>query len=310
MSKKTQTTHDDSECEFDLSDEEFEIEINQSDSKIVSGMKSESKQQKQEQKQEQKQQQQQQQQKQQEQEQKQQEAKQTKKNKKKTIIQKINIEEESEQISFINPCSNCEINRELLNLVRNLSDELNDVKNELKELKKMIKIKTTDNINPPINKKNVIEWLNNYIVPTITFDEFIENIIINMGHFEFLLEYKLSDTIQKIIQTNIVKNNNIVYPLYSSIEKSGKVYVFTEDETWEVITIEYLSKFVKHIENKLSRHCIEWKNCHSGKNNFNSELQERCQNAILKLYNISYTQDAMMNRVRYDLCVQLKNVCK
>ena len=131
-----------------------------------------------------------------------------------------------------------------------------------------------------------------------------------MGHFEFLLEYKLPDIIQKIIQTNIVKNNNIIYPLYASIEKCGKVYVFTEDETWEIITIEYLSKFVKKIENKLSQHCIEWKSRYSGKNNFNSELQERCQNAILKLYNISYTQDTMMNRVRHDLCEQLKIICK
>lgn len=290
MSKKTQTIHDDSECELYLSDEEFEIETNQSDCKIVSEMKSLNIECKREQKQEYKQ-----------------EQKQIKKNKKKTIIQKINIEEENEEISFINPCSNCEINRELLYLVRNLSDELNDVKNELKELKKMIK---TDNTNPPINKKNVMEWLNNYIVPTITFNEFVENIIINMGHFEFLLEYKLSDTIQKIIQTNIVKNNNIVYPLYASTEKSGKVYVFTEDEKWEIITIEHLIKFIKQIENKLSKHSIEWKTIYSGKNNFNSKLQEKCQNAISKIFNISYTQDNMMNRVKHDLCEQLKIVCK
>jgi hypothetical protein len=232
-----------------------------------------------------------------------------KQNKKKTIIKKINIEENEEILSFNEPCTNCEINKELLYIVRNLSDKLNNIESELKELKKMIKKKDNSTI-PPINKKNIMEWLNNYVVPTITFNEFVENIIVNMGHFEFLLEYKLPDIIQKIIQTNIVKNNNIIYPLYASIEKCGKVYVFTEDETWEIITIEYLSKFVKKIENKLSQHCIEWKSRYSGKNNFNSELQERCQNAILKLYNISYTQDTMMNRVRHDLCEQLKIICK
>ena len=232
-----------------------------------------------------------------------------KQNKKKTIIKKINIEENEEILSFNEPCTNCEINKELLYIVRNLSDKLNNIESELKELKKMIKKKDNSTI-PPINKKNIMEWLNNYVFPTITFNEFVENIIVNMGHFEFLLEYKLPDIIQKIIQTNIVKNNNIIYPLYASIEKCGKVYVFTEDETWEIITIEYLSKFVKKIENKLSQHCIEWKSRYSGKNNFNSELQERCQNAILKLYNISYTQDTMMNRVRHDLCEQLKIICK
>lgn len=281
MSKQNEIIH---EYDYDSFDEEFEIEYEQSDSKILPDenkliINHEAKQ-----------------------------------SKKKTIIQKINIEEENQEIScFHNPCENCKINHELLNLVRNLSDKLNNVENELKELKKLMKKKIDDingNTIPLINKKNVIEWLNNYIIPTMTFDEFVENLIINMGHFEFLLEYKLPDTIQKIIQTNIVKNNKIIYPLYASTEKCGKVYVFTEDETWEIITIEYLSKFVKQIENKLSQHCIEWKNRYSGKNNFNSELQDRCQNAILKLFNISYTQDTMMNRVRHDLCEQLKIICK
>ena len=58
------------------------------------------------------------------------------------------------------------------------------------------------------------------------------------------------------------------------------------------------------MENKLSDRCIEWKN------NFNSEMQEKCQSAILKLYNISYTQDNMMNRVKRDLYSQLKLICK
>jgi hypothetical protein len=232
--------------------------------------------------------------------------------KKQFSIKKINSDETTIN-NLTHSCPNCEINRELLYLVNELHSKLNYIESELEQLKELTK-KRQGNNNfgiPPINKKNIIEWLNNYIVPTITFDDFVENLTVNMGHFEFLLEYKLPDTIQKIMQTNIVRSEDIIYPLYSTTEKSGKVYVFNdEDEIWEVITIEYLSKLVKQIENKLSKCCIEWKNRYSGKNNFNSSLQEQCQEAILKLYNISYTQDAMMNRVRSDLCVQLKTVIK
>jgi hypothetical protein len=233
----------------------------------------------------------------------------SKKTKRKNItITKIQSDESDCKLRT--SCPNCEINNTLLYLVKDLSDKLNNIENELKEVKQMMKVKNERQSIPPINKKNIINWLNTYIVPTITFDEFVENLVVNMAHFEFLLEYKLNDTIQKIIQTNVVKNEDVIYPMYSTIEKSGKIYVFNEDETWEVITIEYLSKFVKKIENKLSQHCLDWKNRHGGKNNFNSQLQEKCQQAILKLYSISYTQDQMMNRVRYDLCVQLKSVSK
>lgn len=241
------------------------------------------------------------------------EAKSERKSRKNISITKIKMDEAEDKI-VNQTCNNCEINRELLNIVRDLSDKLDNVENELKELKEMIKRKpnatTTMNEIPPINKKNVVEWLNNYVVPTISFVDFVDQLVVNMGHFEFLLDYNLSDTIQRIIQTNIVKNNDVIYPLYATVEKSGKVYVYSEDETWEVITLEYLAKFVKQIENKLSGHCIGWKNRNSGKNNFNSEYQERCQKAILKLYNISYTQDIMMDRVKRDMCVQLKAVCK
>lgn len=232
--------------------------------------------------------------------------------KKKLIsIKKVHLDDEEDSNQLIN-CSNCEVNRELLNVIYELSNKLDNVENELKELKEIVKKKSisSENSIPPINKKNVVDWLNNYIVPTMTFDDFVENLVINMGHFEFLLEYKLPDTIQRIIQTNIIKNKNIIYPLYSTIEKSGKVYVFTEDETWDVINIDYLTKFVKQIENKLFQYSIEWKKNNNSKNNFNSELQERCQNAISKLCNISYTQDIMMNRVKHDMCIQLKIVCK
>lgn len=236
--------------------------------------------------------------------------------KKKLIsIKKVHLDDEEDNYNKLinkNPCLNCEVNRELLNVIYELSNKLDNVENELKELKEIVKKKSicSENSIPPINKKNVVDWLNNYIVPTISFDDFVENLVVNMGHFEFLLEYKLPDTIQRIIQTNIIKDKNVIYPLYSTIEKSGKVYVFTEDETWDVINIDYLTKFVKQIENKLFQHSIEWKKNNNSKNNFNSELQERCQNAISKLCNISYTQDVMMNRVKHDMCVQLKTVCK
>lgn len=238
------------------------------------------------------------------------------KKKKKIIIQRVNIDEniilESENSCHLKEtCKNCEINRELLNMVINLTRKIDNLENEFKEVKKIMTTKipiSTDEI-PPINKKNVLEWLNNYIVPTMTHDEFLENLQVTMTHFEFLLDYKLTDTIQKIIDKNLVKNKDIIYPLYATVEKTGKVYIYSENNVWENVTLDYLCKFVKNIIDKLSQNCILWKKKHSDKNN-SSDSQFRCQNALLKLYSVSYTQDAMMNRVRHDLCQKMKLVCK
>lgn len=237
------------------------------------------------------------------------------KKKKKIIIQRVNIDEnielESENSCHLKEtCKNCEINRELLNMVINLTRKIDNLENEFKEVKKIMTTKNplpSDEI-PPINKKNVLEWLNNYIVPTMTHDEFLENLQVTMTHFEFLLDYKLTDTIQKIIDKNLVKNKDVIYPLYATVEKTGKVYIYSENNVWENVTLDYLCKFVKNIIDKLSQNCILWKKKHSDKTDGDSQF--RCQNALLKLYSVSYTQDAMMNRVRHDLCQKMKLVCK
>lgn len=237
------------------------------------------------------------------------------KKKKKIIIQRVNIDEnielESDKSCHLKEtCKNCEINCELLNMVINLTRKIDNLENEFKEIKKIMTTKNplpSDEI-PPINKKNVLEWLNNYIVPTMTHDEFLENLQVTMTHFEFLLDYKLTDTIQKIIDKNLVKNKDVIYPLYATVEKTGKVYVYSQDNVWENVTLDYLCKFVKNIVDKLSQNCILWKKKHSDKTDGDSQF--RCQNALLKLYSVSYTQDAMMNRVRHDLCQKMKLVCK
>jgi flagellar biosynthesis chaperone FliJ len=230
--------------------------------------------------------------------------------KKKIIqIERIDIEEE-EEIQLADTCINCKVNHELLILVQNLTLKINSIENQLKLLIESNNRKSHNNNNiPALNKKmDVLQWLNTYVIPSTSFDDFIEDLIVNMYHFEFLMDYKLTETIQKIIQTNFVRKDDFIYPMFSTVEKSGKVYVYDENDTWELISIEHLSKFVKKIENKLSKICIDWKNRHDKSDS--SKLNNKLQSAILKLYNISYTQDTTMNRIRSDLHVQLKSVCK
>jgi dTDP-4-dehydrorhamnose reductase len=123
------------------------------------------------------------------------------------------------------------------------------------------------------------------------------------------MDYKLADTIQKIILFNITKRtDNFVYPMYSSSEKQNKVFVHdSEDDIWKVIDITNLNKFVKKIQDELNKYSIVWKS--KNKSSCNAECGNLCQQAIKKLNTISYTQDAFMNRVRYDLRVQLQYVC-
>lgn len=238
------------------------------------------------------------------------------KNLKKNIklpIKKINhfeVEEDEDNNNY----SNCSENRlfylEIIRSIKILNNKIENIENEVKEIKKILSTKKQMNFAPTNRTKiDINAWLNSNVFPSMSFDDFVENLKVNLGHFEYLMDYKLADTIQKIILFNITKrDDDFIYPIYSSIEKQNKVFVYDNDEDiWKIIDITSLNKFVKKIQDELNKYSVIWKA--KNKNNCNAECSSLCQQAIRKLNTISYTQDQLMNRVRYDLRVQLQSVC-
>ncbi len=235
------------------------------------------------------------------------------------IIQmsRVNVDDEE-----IEPEKTIEINKrhyyELVSLIKNLNNKLTNVENELKEIKQLVGKKNLTSFGEcSINNKgkfrtsstkvDVLSWLNDDIIPTEMFDEFVQNLKVTMSNFEFLMDYKLNDAYQKIIQQNITKKENFIYPIYSSTDKANKVYVYNDDGQWVVIGIEHLSAIVKKIQQELTKQSFIWKS--KNKNN-DAEHEVLCQQAIKKNSSITFTQDCFMNRIRYDLRIQMQIVCK
>jgi hypothetical protein len=245
-------------------------------------------------------------------------------------IKEINeneLKEINDSEKLIVSCSNCKINDELLTIIKNMDNKITNLENmiiclmsqnknmnEFEDKKKLSKNTPNKLINedeneyneiPELTKKtNILEWLNLYIRPFQSFEQFIQNIDVRISHFECLTEYKISDVVQKIIQLNFPKKlDKKIYPFYSTSIKSGKVYVYTDKDDWELISLDYLCKFVNVIQNKLYKLCIQYQTKYCSK-----EGIEKAQFAISKLSSIKYTQDTFMNRVRADLHDHLRTI--
>jgi hypothetical protein len=242
-------------------------------------------------------------------------------------INKNELKEIDNSEKFIVSCSNCKINDELLAIIKNMDNKITNLENmiiclmsqnknmnEFEDKKKLSKNTPNKLINEDENeyneipeltrKTNILEWLNLYIRPFQSFEQFIQNIDVRISHFECLTEYKISDVVQKIIQLNFPKKlDKKIYPFYSTSIKSGKVYVYTDKDDWELISLDYLCKFVNVIQNKLYKLCIQYQNKYCSK-----EGIEKAQFAISKLSSIKYTQDTFMNRVRADLYDHLRTI--
>lgn len=223
-------------------------------------------------------------------------------------------EETNEEKKCNIQCDNCRVNYEMLNLIKSMNDRIINLESTINMLAGMPKTSNRLPVSqskevsigiPELTKKmNALDWLNMYIKPFQSLDNFVNNLTVKLCHFEDLIEYKIGDVVQKIIQTNFVKTpDKRIYPFYSSVAKAGKVYVYTETNVWELVTLEYLSKFISSIQKKLFKQCTIYQTKVCSK-----EGIDKAQHAILKLTSIRFTQDAFMNRVRYDLHAHLKSI--
>lgn len=156
-------------------------------------------------------------------------------------------------------------------------------------------------------KINVIEWLNKNIKPTVGFLEWISTFInIKTAHFEYLMENNLFQTIQFAFEYNLTKeDDDFIYPIKCFSQKNNVFYIYDND-TWKQMEITEMAKFLKKIQNKFLEELTIWKKENQDKMDDSDKLSESFNKAIIKLMNISFTQDATMSRIKSGLYNYLK----
>jgi len=198
---------------------------------------------------------------------------------------------------------------QLVSIVQELSLKYTRLETQLTDMQKWVDKKK--------KKINVISWLTDTIHPTKTFLQWTSSLKVEEHHFEFLLENTIIQAMQLILEENVTNNTSQpeILPIKCFSQKSNLFYIYDtpkplseppEECIWRVMAFEDFIKILKPIQNKLLTILLDWKTAKKEEIEADDKLSILYSKTIIKLMNITFTQDGTSSKIRSQLYNYLK----
>jgi hypothetical protein len=186
----------------------------------------------------------------------------------------------------------------------------------LKQIKMEEKIEEIQKfVNNKKKKLNVSLWLNVNIIPTIGFLEWVNtSLIVKIKHVEILMEHTIFHTIQQVFEDNFLTNTDFIYPITCFIQKNGVFYICEKkmdgSPEWRQLILNDTILILSKIQKNITKELIKWKDTNKHKFDDNDKLSILFNKSLIKLTNISFTQDNNLSRIKNNLYNYLKKDLK
>ena len=161
-------------------------------------------------------------------------------------------------------------------------------------------------------KVDVIGWLNTHVKPTTGFLEWVNSIVtVEPSHFLYLLrpETTIFETIHEVFAYNLEKRD-FICPLTCFAQKNGVFYICEPEQengfVWVELELKDFVLFLKQVQRKLIGELSEWRKTNQKLFYENDKIADQFNKAVIKLMNITFTQDANMSKIKNSLYHYLK----
>ena len=128
------------------------------------------------------------------------------------------------------------------------------------------------------------------------------------------MENNIFHTIQKIFEENLSEKTDFVYPISCFSQKVGVFYICDkkEDESseWRQLVLTDMILILKTIQNGMIKELTKWKSENEYKFDDNDKISILFNKAVIKLMNISFSQDGNLSRIKNGLYNYLKRDLK
>jgi hypothetical protein len=196
---------------------------------------------------------------------------------------------------------------QLVKIVQELTLKQIKMEEKMEEIQKFVNNKK--------KKLNVSLWLNVNIIPTIGFLEWVNtSLIVKMKHVEILMEHTIFHTIQQVFEDNFLTNTDFIYPITCFIQKNGVFYICEKkmdgSPEWRQLILNDTILILSTIQKNITKELIKWKATNQHKFDDNDKLSILFNKSLIKLTNISFTQDNNLSRIKNNLYNYLKKDLK
>lgn len=180
-------------------------------------------------------------------------------------------------------------NKELWDMIINLTEKYNSVKSELDTLKRRSTIQ---------NKKiDVLGWLNNQDKPTFSWDTMIDNFKMKTSDLEFIFKQDLIEGVTDImIQYFQTFNYNEIIRCYQ--EKKSTLYVFNDNDQWTIVSNPEFENIFKKIYQRILVSFDEYTNHNEFRMRDNNDFNTEFNNNFMKILCSNIPFESQSNRIK------------
>jgi len=170
-------------------------------------------------------------------------------------------------------------------------------------------------INQKKQKIKVLDWLNEHVVATIGFKEWITNIVVAPQIALSLIDYNAFQIFQSVLEYNLSSGTDFIHPIKCFSHKQNVFYICEKTPdgkaVWTQMETEELLLVLKKVQNKLLSELSKWKLDNKTKMEADDKISEQFNKALIKLLNITIVaHDVNVSRIRNNLYTHLKTDIK
>ena len=196
-------------------------------------------------------------------------------------------------------------NKQMYRMLSELSQKYSHLEKKMEEMSKFV-IKQKKKI-------NILEWLNNNIIPAYVFEELPSKITTTNQTIELLLNNTFHDILNDMFESNIYTNNDSnSYPLFTLSQKSNTFYYYTTADLdnkkyeWRELPRDKLVWFLNIIHMKITKLFTEWKKIHRQEIAESDSKSTICDKATIKLMSQEFKEDKYYTKVKSLLYNKMK----
>jgi hypothetical protein len=205
-------------------------------------------------------------------------------------------------------------NQRMYHMLIELANKYSNLEKKMEEMSKYV-VKQKKKI-------NILEWLNNNLIPTFVFEELPSKITTTNQTIELLLNNTFHDILNDMFELNIYKNDelcgNNMYPLFTLTQKPNTFYYYTTIQEpqcqgldqpkyeWRELSKDKLVWFLNIIHMKITKLFTEWKKIHKQEIAENDSKSSICDKATIKLMSQAFKEDKYYTKVKSLLYNKMK----
>lgn len=166
-------------------------------------------------------------------------------------------------------------------------------------------------------KINVLDWLNtsSNLKPEIIFDNLADSISILESDLDLLFNGNFDNILNEIFTRNIYEKDESEISLFSFIQKTNTIYVYSRDVStlelvWVELSREKLIYFLNKVHFKIVKTLSEWKKHNNEKISNSDQLEEMYNKARIKLMGIDFKHDSTLSKIKLSIYNKMKKDMK